>query len=297
MDRKIGYLCIFVTTLLFSSVEIVLKLTADMLNPIQMTFGRFFIGGVLLIPLAAMHLARKKIRLKWEDFRWFAVLGFVGVLVSMSFYQFSVTYIEASKVAVLFSSNPLFVTLFAVLLLGEPFQKHKLIAILIDLAGIVLIIQPWHPGLNVTGITFILISTLLFALYGVLGKKESEKLGGIVTTCGSFILGSVEMMVLAALTHIDGVAAFFQVRGMDSFVRIPFLQGCTMENLGYLLYLGFVATGIGYACYFLAMERVQAQEVSIVFFFKPVLAAAGSVIVLGEQIPQPMALGIGLILI
>ena len=47
-DRKIGYICIAVTTILFSSMETVLKLVAGDFNPVQMTLIRFFIGGLVL---------------------------------------------------------------------------------------------------------------------------------------------------------------------------------------------------------------------------------------------------------
>lgn len=52
MDKKKGYLCIFVTTILFSSMEIVLKLSAGEFNPVQITMERFLVGGLLLIPFA-----------------------------------------------------------------------------------------------------------------------------------------------------------------------------------------------------------------------------------------------------
>ena len=53
-DRKIGYICIAVTTILFSSMETVLKLVAGDFNPVQMTLIRFFIGGLVLFPFYSM---------------------------------------------------------------------------------------------------------------------------------------------------------------------------------------------------------------------------------------------------
>ncbi len=41
---KKGYMYIALTTLIFSTMEIALKLVSDDFNPIQLTFTRFFIG-------------------------------------------------------------------------------------------------------------------------------------------------------------------------------------------------------------------------------------------------------------
>lgn len=296
MDKKKGYICIFLATILFSSMEIVLKLSASQFHPIQITMGRFLVGGLLLSPFAASGLRKRRRHIGKGDLKWFALLGLIGVLCSMTFYQLSILHIEASKVAVLFSSNPLFVTIFAVLLLKEPLLKHKAVAVAGDLLGVICIVQPWHPGLNLAGITFVLLSGALFALYGVLGKEESQKLGGITLTCGSFLFGSVEMMALAGLSHLGTVSSFLQDHGLGNFAEIPFLQGFGVDNILSFLYVAIFVTGMGYTCYFMAMEYVSAQEASMVFFFKPVLAAVAAAVVLGEEISLPMMIGIGLIL-
>ncbi len=296
MDRKKGYLCIVAATILFSSMEIVLKLSAGEFHPIQITMGRFFVGGIVLLPLAAAGLRKRNQRVTGKDLRWFALLGCIGVLCSMTFYQLSILQIEASKVAVLFSSNPLFVTIFAVMILKESLQKHKLAAVIGDLLGVICIVQPWHPGLSTAGVVFVMLAGMLFALYGVLGRDESRKLGGITLTCGSFLFGSVEMMLLAACSRVEWVGTWLESHGLGSFVDIPFFAGYDLGNLGYFLYVALFVTGMGYASYFMAMEYVSAQEASMVFFFKPVLAAAAAAVVLGDEIPPAMMAGIGLIL-
>ena len=53
---KRGYLYIAVTTLLFSSMEVALKLISGQFNPIQLNFSRFLVGGLVLIPAATRVL-------------------------------------------------------------------------------------------------------------------------------------------------------------------------------------------------------------------------------------------------
>ncbi len=296
MAKKQGYICILITTVLFSSMETVLKMVAGDFNPIQLTFTRFLVAGIILLPMAAKTLRQRGLKLEKPDYIKMAGLGFLGILFSMTFYQLSILYIDASVVAVLFSCNPIFVTIFAIVLIGEAAKVNKFVALAVDLAGIILIIQPWHLDLNILGVAFILISAASFALYGVLGKKQCAKFGGIVVTCGGFLFGSVEMMLLAGLSHIPAVASHLSGGVFANFAAIPFFSGYAADNLLIILYVYICCTGIGYTCYFLAMERVSAQTVSMIFFFKPVLAPIFAAVLLGEEIHGNMILGICLIL-
>ena len=114
---KRGYLYILITTLLFSSMEVALKCIAGQLNPIQLNFSRFLVGGLVLVPLAVRELKKRRLSLDGRALGTFALLGLMGIAVSMSLYQLAVARVQASVVGVLFSSNPVFVTLFAFLLL------------------------------------------------------------------------------------------------------------------------------------------------------------------------------------
>ena len=194
---KRGYLYILITTLLFSSMEVALKCIAGQLNPIQLNFSRFLVGGLVLVPLAVRELKKRRLSLDGRALGTFALLGLMGIAVSMSLYQLAVTRVQASVVGVLFSSNPVFVTLFAFLLLRESISKNQLLGLALDVVGIVLIIQPWHLKLDALGVTYILLGTLLFALYGVCGKRQCARFGGLVVSCFSFLLGAAEMMALA----------------------------------------------------------------------------------------------------
>ena len=228
---KRGYLYIAVTTLLFSSMEVALKLISGQFNPIQLNFSRVLVGGLVLIPFAVRELKKRGRKLDGKALGSFALLGLMGIAVSMSLYQLSVTRIQASVVGVLFSSNPVFVTLFAFLLLHETISKNQIAGLVLDVAGIVLIIQPWHLRLDALGVVYVLLATLLFALYGVCGKRQCARFGGIVVTCFSFLFGAAEMIALAGLTHIPALSAGLTAAGLDTFASIPFFTGYTLTNL------------------------------------------------------------------
>jgi drug/metabolite transporter (DMT)-like permease len=75
----------------------------------------------------------------------------------------------------------------------------------------------------------------------------------------------------------------------------PFFDNVA-DNIGILLYLSIVVTGLVYVLYGLAIKHSNASTASIVFFLKPVIAPFFAVIVLGETITYNMFIGIALIL-
>lgn len=293
---KKGYLCIAAAAVLFSTMEIVLKSIAGVFNPVQLTFTRFLAGGLVLLPLALRTLRRRGLRLRLRELLPFAWIGFLGVTVSMTLYQLAVNYTPASVVAVLFSSNPLFVLAFARLLLGEPVPKRSFLALGLDVVGIGFVVDPLHMELSAAGVALTLLSTVLFALYGVAGKRESARYGGVVNTCFGFLFGSAEMMMLSALTHIPALASALTAAGLSGFAAVPFFSGYSLAVLPRFLYVCAGVTGCGFACYFLAMEYTSAGTASLVFFFKPILAPILALFLLGEAIPANRWAGIGFIL-
>lgn len=296
--KQLGFLCIAITTILFSLMEITLKGVSVHFHPFQLNFTRFLIGGLVLLPPALRSLRRRAADAPKLDVRALAkiaLLGFIGIFVSMTFYQLSVIHTDASVVAILFSSNPLFVMLFAAILLREPIYKHNVAALVLELLGILIIVSPWNMRLSPLGVFCVMIAALTFALYGVLGKKESGTYGAIVTTCFGFLFGSLEMIVAAALTHIPIVAAFLQATPLADYANIPFLTGYSLEMLPAFLFVCIGVTGIGYVCYFLAMEYTSASATSLVFFFKPILAPILALLLIQEAIPGNRIAGIVII--
>ena len=61
-----------------------------------------------------------------KDIKTFSVLGLTCVVIRMTFYQLAVMNTKASVVAVLFSCNPIFVMIFAYMVLKEKTEFEKL---------------------------------------------------------------------------------------------------------------------------------------------------------------------------
>jgi drug/metabolite transporter (DMT)-like permease len=90
-------------------------------------------------------LRQKDVRLNGKDCARLALTGFLCVPVSMVLYQLAIVYGKASVVAVLFSGNPIFVTLLAYLILREEIHWNNILALALEICGIVAIINPFSP--------------------------------------------------------------------------------------------------------------------------------------------------------
>ena len=292
---KKGYLYIAVATFMFTTFEVALKYIAGQINSVQLTLCRFSIGFLFLLPLALRTLKKRDKLLDGKTLAYFALLGLTGIAVCMSIYQLSVNYLDSAVVAVLFSCNPVFVTFLAFFLLGEPILPRNVAALVLEIAGTLVIINPLHTELNMTGVFLILAATALFSLYGVMGKRKVAEYGGAVVTCFSFLFGSVIIFFFILLTHIPAVASAFAAAGLANFANIPILAGYTLENLPFVLYVSAGVAGVGFCAYFLAMEYEPASVVSLVYFFKPALSPLLAWALHGEEIGGRMLAGIVLI--
>ncbi|NLM21945.1 MAG: EamA family transporter [Peptococcaceae bacterium] len=284
---KKGYIYIIITAILFSSMEIALKVVATDFNPVQLTFIRFFIGALILWPIARRKLKIRNMHLQADDIKFFMLTGFTCVVVSMTFYQLSILYCPASTVAILFSCNPVFVVPLAYFMLKEKVTRLNILSIIVSIGGMVFILNPFQlesGDARLLGILFIIMAAITFAFYTVIGKSQSEQYGGLVTTAYSFLFGSLEMLILILLSHVNIVATVFQASGLDIFAQIPLLKGISWQTLPLIIYISVFVTGLGYTCYFLAMEETSAVTASVVFFIKPALAPILALILIQESI-------------
>lgn len=269
-----GYIYILITAFAFSTMEIAGKLVSNQFNPFQLTFIRFTIGGLILLPFALMEIKKRGLKLTWKDFGFFALTGFVGIVVSMSFFQLAVLYTKASIVAVIFSTNFVFTIPFAVIFLKEKLNRRTLLAIAISFLGIVLIFNPFSVSPDMKGILLAFAAAVTFSLFSVIGKTKIKTYGGLILNSFSFIIGNMFLLLILI------------------FFKVPIISGINAGNLLNLLYLGIFITGIGYLCYFEAMKYTSAITASMVFFIKPALAPLLALLILREGISFQVALGI-----
>ena len=293
MNRsRSGYVYIVLCAVIFSTMEVMLKTVHGVFAPMQITCLRFLVGGVLLIPFAVRSIRKKNAVLTRRDLGFFACAGFLCVVIAMSLYQMSVTYTRASIVAVIFSCNPIFVTMLAHFLLHEEIHKNHVIALILELTAALIIIDPVHASLDPTGALLAILSAAMFSFYSVFGKKRTPRFGGIAVTCLSFLFGATELVALLLFGRTAAGASLYGALGLKIFIDVPLFENIPLSALPALLYICCINSAAGFVCHMMAMEKTSAQEASLIFFLKPIIAPIFALIFLKEEIPLNMIVGI-----
>ena len=296
----LGMCCIVLCIFIFSTMEVMLKMPAvsGVFHPMQITVARFLIGGICLIPFAASALKKRGVTLTAMHLRYFALTGLFCIPLSMVLFQLAVEYGKANVVAVLFCANPIFVTALAFLILREPIHWNNVLALALSICGIVAIVNPFsgESGVNTLSVTLIILASLLFSFYSVLGKRMTASCGGIAVTCLSFLFGAGELLLLLILGHTP-VAELYRAIGLSIFCEVPFLAGLSLANAPHFLYICLINTAAGYVFYMLAMEKTSAHLTNFTFFFKPMLAPIFAFFLLGEVITRNTLAGIAFFLL
>ena len=254
-ERKMkkGILYAFITAILFVTLEPVSKLIAGDVNPYAITFWRFMIGAFILLPPAIVKIRKESIHIGVKDVAIMTGLGVLFICISMILLQVGVKTADSpSIVAIIFSSNSIFTILFAMLILKEKLTKNKTIALIFGVFG-VMFCADFSSGANWESVLYSVSAALFFSLYTVLSQKFTRKFGGIVQTSIVFLTGSIVLLFVLLVLGVDVLPTF------------------DVYTISTLCYLGFLVTGVGYGCYFYAMEKGGAIMASLAFFIKPIL--------------------------
>ena len=112
--KKQNLAYVLFTAVGFAAMEPASKLLTDQINPLALTFFRFLIGSIMLLPMAVHALRRRRLTLTLRDLVGLAVRGILCVCVSMGLLQVAVFRARsAAMVAVVFCTNSVMTVLFA----------------------------------------------------------------------------------------------------------------------------------------------------------------------------------------
>ena len=272
-------ICIITAAFCFGTMEVALKISASSLDPLQITFLRFMIGGFVLLPFGIAEMRRSGYRLSASDIGWITLIGIIGIPGSMLAFQLGLQSCNAATAAAIVCTNPLFTMLFAHLFTSEKMNRRKSVAFFLGIFAACFLIRPWdiQEGNTLPGLLLLVFASVTFGAYTVLSRCRIARIGAFTQTGLSFTLGS---LVLFAVMIPLGHPAFTGV----------------ISNWPVVLYCGLIATGLGYLAYFLAIQYSDASTGSMAIFIKPALAAFFARLVLNEDIYWNTVAGITLLL-
>ena len=273
MTRNLkAHLALLVTTLIFGMHYSIAKgLMPGSFQPMQLLFLRSF--GALVV-YWVFQLFFKSEKVESHDLFMLALCGLFGFAANQALFYEGLnltTPVDASIIHVL---NPVFVLIFASILIHEKITTLKIVGIALGAAGALILIL-YGRSVNMSTNSFagnilVMLNMLCYALYLVLIKPLVTKYHPITVLKWVSFFGFLCILP-------------FMVKGMT---QINFQSITTKAWLG-VGYVIIFNTVIAYLLINFALKTVEASMVSFYTYLQPVIASVMSVSLGTESITYP----------
>lgn len=274
-----GHAAAFFTIFLWANTFISTKILLQDFQPLEILLSRFVMGFLILWVLRPQRL-----RLTWEQRRYFICAGICGITLYYLLENFALQYTTASNAAVITTCVP-FVT--AVLsqrfLTGEKLHKGFFAGFLFALAGVVCIVFNGRSmQLNPVGDFLTLAAVCIWGLFSVCSK----------------IIGEYNFDVIQSTRVIFGWGLFFMLPFVwllePEFRTAAYLRADNMVNL---VFLGVGASAMCFVTWNYAVKTIGAMKTAAYIYISPLITVVTAHLVLGEPLTEMLFIGLGLTLI
>src|SRR5215475_7740212 len=276
------YLLLCITALCWAGNAIVGRLAAGHIPPVTLSFLRWGIAFLLILPFAWKHLVRD----------WAAIRGKLGIMILVSItgigifntlQYWALEYTTALNTLLLQSAGPLIVAVWSLLLLGVRLTLAQAIGVLLSLTGVMVILM--HGDLTaLSNISFnrgdliFLVAMTTFGLYSVLTLKRPAIHG---LSFAAFTFGASTLFLIPLLVW--------------ELITRPVMV-INAQNLLTLFYVSVFPSIVAYLCFNRGVQLIGANRAAPFFHVVPVFGAAMAMIFLGEQPQAFHVIGFALVL-
>ena len=275
MNNKIlGALFLSLAASIWGAMYVVVKVVVEVIPPMELVWMRYVIA---VITLAIIGLCMKQSwRIAKKDWLIIFLVGLFGNTISIVTQEMGTMLSTAQMGAIITSTTPAFMVLFARLILKEKITIKKCLSIVLATIGVGIIVG--NGQIDITqqlGGFYLLIAALTWALMSVLVKKIPTQYSQIVITTYSSMVAVILLtpLVLPRLNKLD-----------LSSVLQPTISGG-------LLYLGIVSTAGGFFLWNKGLQLMNASSGGLFFFFQPIVGTFLGWLLLGETIGITFWLG------
>jgi len=275
------YLLLTFTALFWAGNSIVARGAYGLVPPVALSFWRWTLALLLVLPLAWPHLRRDADALRgaWPMLVLLGVLG-IGAFNTILYMGLQTT--TAVNSVLLQSLQPGLILLMGVLLFGERTRFLQLVGVAISLAGALIIISKADLRV-VLGLAFnggdliIMTAVVIWSLYSVLLRKGPK----------------VHPLSFLAVTFAVGVVSVLP------FYLAEVASGRLIENrTGSWLAIGYVCifpSFLANLCFNRGVALIGSSAVGLYMNILPVMGAVLAAVFLGEAIRPFHLAGMGLI--
>jgi drug/metabolite transporter (DMT)-like permease len=265
------YLLLSITALCWAGNAIVGRLAAGHIPPVTLSFLRWSLAFLIILPLAWKHLRRD-----WGAIRarlgTMIVLSVTGIGAFNTLQYWALEHTQALNTLLLQSAGPLFVAVWSLILLGIRLTPAQAAGIALSLIGVLVILL--HGDLTTLkniefnrGDLIFTVALAIFGLYSVLSLKRPRIHGlsfvGFTFGCGAACL--IPLLIWELLSR-------------------PLMQLDAM-NLLTLFYVAVFPSTLAYLCFNRGVQLIGANRAAPFFHVVPVFGSAMAIVFLGER-PQ-----------
>ena len=246
-------------------------------SPAALSVGRFAIGLIVLVPLAARRpLFARTVR----DPRTI-LLGLLGVAIYYSLTNIGLEFTTPGTAALSNAARPTLTALLGLFILKERLAPRTIVGLVLATAGVVIVAG---AGLTLDiGVLLCLIGLASYALYTVLLRK------GVLAESRQRAARTVDPLVLATATAVWGTAIMLPWLVAEMAVGAAAIPS-GWAGFGGLLVLGVVITAPTLVLFNYGAERLPAAATGVLTAAIPALGYLFALL-LGEPFDAITALG------
>ena len=276
IEKMRGYVSIIAASILWGTMGVLAKLSFEYgIVPEALIALRLVISFATLSAVLAL-ISRDSFKVHKTDVLIFLVFGVFAIAFQRISYFYAVNITTATMAAILFYTYPVFVTLSASFFLKEKVTLGVLSAIVLTFSGAALVMRIYDVSslnVNLAGIIFGLLSSLLFTLYFMMTKKLRDRYPSWTLTLYGDGIGALALVPVISLS-------------LPEMTRFP------LQLWLLILMIAWIPSLLAYLLYSYALKFVKASKGSILSVIEPLSAALFSTIFLGESLEKPQIIGI-----
>lgn len=276
----IGSLFLIIASSIWGGMYVVVKVVVSVIPPLELVWIRYLIALVALVIIGLV--TKQKWKIKKKHIGLITAISIVGYVISIVTQETGTMLSSAQMGAIITSTTPAFMVVFASLILKERLTFKKAISVSLATIGVIIIvgIDDINMSSMLGGISLI-IAALTWALMSVLIKCLPSGYSQIIVNIYATLIAFVVLtpFVITKLTKLN-------------------LAELTNPSIwGGLLYLGIVSTAIAFLLWNRGLQLLNASGGGVFFFFQPVVGTLLGWLILGETISITFWFGSFLILL
>jgi drug/metabolite transporter (DMT)-like permease len=265
-----AYVLLTLTALFWAGNSIVGRAARDLVPPVALSFWRWSIALMLLLPLAWPHLRRD-----WPVLRThpviMLVLGALGVGAFTTMLYTGLRTTTALNSMLLQSAQPALILLVGAVLMRDRTNARQIIGMLVSLAGVLLIVARgnWnaliHLRLNI-GDAIIGAAVILWATYSVLLRRRPP-------------VHPLSFLAASIIVGLCGIGPAYIIEILSGRLIVP-----VTETWFAIAYVSIFPSFLGYLLFNRGVELIGSAATGQYMNVMPLLGAGLAMAFLGERL-------------